>query len=443
MAITTPLGTPVVGIKYTKTTDSSADWSGITGSTYFYDLTDKMVYYKNSAGAVSSPYNNTSGAVCGISDTNGIYTYYPNLTNALTAATSGQCVEIFADITESTNVTISLKDGVTIDGHGHTYTFSYTGSSYAFVISSTKNATIQNLNVVRSGGDYPTINASQSAGYKLYLNNTKFTSSAASTFILYNDGYGTTDGGIFVNTSNGIGIKVEYYGITINARVYNSGSGTGIQGAPYDGSLISHCYAVSNSGTGISAGKLCVNSTGVSTSGYGMIATEGRNCVGISTSGTGFFGAGTNNIGISTSGIGYYSNGGDSFNGNGISSSSYGFYEEYGAGLHVGMKGISTTNIAAYTNVSSGTSNRLEQCYFYSKWNNSGGHALKFGATYYPAVVNGCILRCTHSSANNINTGSSVSFKLLKNIYSGGAGVHSNITNSMLNTEDNYGNITE
>lgn len=48
---------PQAGIQFTKVTDSSADWPSIANSTYFYDKTNKLVYFKDSTGAVLSPYD--------------------------------------------------------------------------------------------------------------------------------------------------------------------------------------------------------------------------------------------------------------------------------------------------------------------------------------------------------------------------------------------------
>jgi hypothetical protein len=43
---------PQVGIQITKVTDSSADWTSVANSTYFYDKTNKLVYFKNSSGVI-------------------------------------------------------------------------------------------------------------------------------------------------------------------------------------------------------------------------------------------------------------------------------------------------------------------------------------------------------------------------------------------------------
>jgi hypothetical protein len=51
MAIYNPSGLTLtnntVGLKFTKVTDSSTDWSGITSNTYFFDVATQLPYYKN------------------------------------------------------------------------------------------------------------------------------------------------------------------------------------------------------------------------------------------------------------------------------------------------------------------------------------------------------------------------------------------------------------
>lgn len=61
MAVIT-LTTQMAGaINYTVTTASSADWPSVANSTYFYDLTDKLVYYKNSSGTILSVFSAAGG----------------------------------------------------------------------------------------------------------------------------------------------------------------------------------------------------------------------------------------------------------------------------------------------------------------------------------------------------------------------------------------------
>ena len=58
----------------------------------------------------------------GISNSSGVYTYYNTLSASIAAATSGQVIEMFADVT-ATSVA-PLKPNVIIQGNGHTYTYS-------------------------------------------------------------------------------------------------------------------------------------------------------------------------------------------------------------------------------------------------------------------------------------------------------------------------------
>ena len=60
--------------------------------------------------------------ILGIASTGGNYTYYSTYTLAMTAAVAGETVEQFGNITETSNVTITIKDGVSINMNGYTYT---------------------------------------------------------------------------------------------------------------------------------------------------------------------------------------------------------------------------------------------------------------------------------------------------------------------------------
>jgi len=48
--------TPQAGYEYTATTDSQADWSSVPNSTYFFDKTEKQVFYKDANGGVYGAY---------------------------------------------------------------------------------------------------------------------------------------------------------------------------------------------------------------------------------------------------------------------------------------------------------------------------------------------------------------------------------------------------
>jgi len=44
--------TPTTGIDYTHTTDTSADFATVPNDTYFYNLEDKLPYYKDANGNI-------------------------------------------------------------------------------------------------------------------------------------------------------------------------------------------------------------------------------------------------------------------------------------------------------------------------------------------------------------------------------------------------------
>lgn len=48
--------TPQAGYEYTATTDSSADWPSVPNNTYFFDFTERQVYYKDINGGVYGAY---------------------------------------------------------------------------------------------------------------------------------------------------------------------------------------------------------------------------------------------------------------------------------------------------------------------------------------------------------------------------------------------------
>lgn len=68
----------------------------------------------------------SSAGIIGISDDTGAYTYYDKLNDAIAAATPGQVVELFADIEETTSVSVNLRGGVDINFNGHSYTLNET-----------------------------------------------------------------------------------------------------------------------------------------------------------------------------------------------------------------------------------------------------------------------------------------------------------------------------
>ena len=234
----------------------------------------------------------------GIADSNGVYTYYSTFTLAMTAATAGQTIEMFADVVETGAVEITLKNGVNINGNGHTYTLNNNGLIHAFRVPVTveTSCNILNLNVIRTGS---TGTIADNSALILGTNGTGTINCTGSTF--RNNGSGC---GIVFNTNSlhSINYAVAYATTTWGAIGIFSSAGV----------RLNNCIGYGTSGGfGIrchSGGDLS-NCTGYSDSGYGLYGGAGNhsNCTGISNSGNGFFSASSsfNWVGRSISGIGF------------------------------------------------------------------------------------------------------------------------------------------
>lgn len=218
----------------------------------------------------SAPYG-----VWGIANSSGQYTYYATWTLAMASATSGQTVELFADISETTNMYI-LKDGVNVNGNGHTVTF--TNSNHGITDNDVSvNCKVFNITIVRSN--------SSASGYRcLYIDNIGSKVFGCGSLILKNTnstGLGLyLDGecsGIIIECANAV------YGTTTSSNLYDFvvksfGTGYGVYFNNYgycsNGVIESTStanYAISGN---IYADNLRVKSNGYSADGliYGSIS---------------------------------------------------------------------------------------------------------------------------------------------------------------------------
>ena len=62
MAVVTVTTKMSAGINYTVTTSGTTDWSGVTNSTYFYDLVDKLPHYKDSTGNILEVFSSSGSS---------------------------------------------------------------------------------------------------------------------------------------------------------------------------------------------------------------------------------------------------------------------------------------------------------------------------------------------------------------------------------------------
>jgi hypothetical protein len=385
----------------------------------------------------------SNSGIFGISNSGGVYTYYSTLSSAMSAATTGQTIQQFANVTETGNVTITWKDGVNFNGNGYTYTHSYSAgdSNTINIPATTVTCTINNWRVIRTGRANGT-----STDYTFNVIPGGFSNNASR--ITFNNVYMESTYGNAVYISAGAGLykgnlygKGYLYGIFANSEIQDmTGESTVSSPGIYIGNNQSlyNCKGISVSGYGIhnNGGNRLVNSTGISTSNVGLYGGSHYNCTGVSTSGAGGFGGAYNSIYISTSGVA-----GDGIQGANntlISSTSYGWYTFFPGYKLTNSTIISTSNLAAYTRGAI-----LKNCVIRSEYNNSAGHAISEWFNDSVSKIISCDLEVTNASAYCIaSPAGTLNMKIANCSYDGATiPVQSNITQTITNTQDNQGNI--
>jgi hypothetical protein len=405
-----------------------------SGATNGYVLTSD-----SSGNAVWGAPSSSSG-VFGIANTSGVYTYYATLTIAMSAATSGQTIEMFADITESSVTAITLKNGVNINGNGHTYNYT----------AATGNCFIDNGVAV------------ECSIISLIVNRTSHTSGNILTFTS-NSSNVDYSGSKFYLTSASSSSYVASLGGT-HRNLWVKGTGTSLGGIT--GGVIINCYG-EVTGTGHGIYQLYPNATdctGISGSGNGFLLYENgtiTRCFGKSSSSRGIDGQTSGNnivmyncIGISSSGLGINSQGCKLYNCIAISSSSTALSCAFGANQiyntsaksasGAGLSGTATDIISNCSIISDGSQSvftaSVYNCSVINTWNNANGHAY----TSPSASSNICnnFMSVTNTSANCIYNASAVSPKYANNAFKGATTpINANITQAIVNTQDNQGNI--
>jgi len=452
MAVTAVTTSMAGAINYTHVTDTSADFASVANSTYFYNKADKLVRFKDSTGAVLEIFSASGGAsgIFGISNSSGVYTYYATLTLAMAAAVSGNVVEMFANYTETGAVSITLKNGVNINGNGYTYTLNNSGTTNTLTITNSVETSCKILNItfIRSGNTGAATNMStgiNSSGVLDFTGSTlRNTGGGAAIYITspmdINNltAYGIAGTGIRSDTSTGTRIT--------NCIGYATGGGAGIY--TNNGGDLYNCTGYSDSGYGIYAGAgMSMNCVGISASGVGMQVNQySYNCVGRSNSSYGFQASGatilSNCSGYSVSGAGFYaaicSN---IVNCYGWSSSSYGVqFNGTTYAINITSHSVSSPSLWA-VNVSS-TNCKLYGGHISTDWNNAAAYGIRGWSSIVPETIVNCVFRLSNASAPYIfNDNAAFAISMRGNTYRGGAAFNANLTQAIVNTEDNQGNI--
>lgn len=132
------------GINFTYVTDSSLDWSGVTNSTYFKNLSDGLIYFKNSSGTVLSMYNIfTGGTIDGLTATTISASTYSNLPSpSITVGTS--------QLTSGTDTRVLFQSGTTLQQDSN---FSYNTTQKRLILQANGTAgTNIPLQILNSAG---------------------------------------------------------------------------------------------------------------------------------------------------------------------------------------------------------------------------------------------------------------------------------------------------
>ena len=394
----------------------------------------------------------SASGIFGISNSSGVYTYYATLTLAMAAAVSGQTIEMFADVVEIGAVTITLKNGVNINGNGHTYTLNNSGLTHALTVAVTvaTSCNINNLNVIRIGS---TGSLFDNSCLVLGINGSGTINCSGSTFrnsgngcgILFNPNsvheinyavaYGTNNYGA-IGIFSGAGAKLN------NSIGYGTSGGTGIR--CHSGGDIQNCTGVSDSGYGIYglAGNQS-NCVGISTSGSGFLAdVNAFNCVGRSVSSIGFECINAINVvgcvGISVSGFGFSVLNAIIYNCSGISSSSNGILFT-GVSKAYNITSKSTSSYACWGAI---FTSQIYGGTIICDWNNAAGYGIRGNAGAISSIISNCTFNLSNASAPYLfNDGLAQAVSMRGNTYKGGAAFNVNLTQAIVAVEDVQGNI--
>lgn len=442
---------------------SAADWAVFkakqdaitlttTGSSGAATLVGATLNIPNYAGGASG--------VFGISNSLGVYTYYSTLTLAMAAADGGDTIEMFADVNETSNVTITLKDQVNIQGNGHTYTLNNASATTTLIDNgiavkcSISNITFKTVNITETTYILKITGASKINGNK----STNFISTVnrgvsinnASAEVSGVFSSGTRGADVDSGTLTDSTLEATFIGAYIGgtgklikciSRLLSSGGNSAIynDGSIYEcsayspitairGGYIYKCLGVSTGSYGIGSAYLVVDSTAYSSGGAAIYLVDKIiNSSGYSTAGIGIVlpsSTMTSCVGYSSTSNGIAtttSTGGASFIWNSFA------YSE-------GAAAISQTN----NNTLYGTS-QISNCTIICSWDNAGGHAINASGT---TNIANCTMRVLNASAKAIYSAAALTLKYANNTYEGStAPISTTITQGIINTSDNQGNI--
>jgi hypothetical protein len=363
----------------------------------------------------------------------------------LSAATSGQTIQLFANVTETSAVTITLKNGVNINGNGYTYTLNTNDATNAFVTPVTVNTSLSftNINIIRSVGSGDCMVLGSNSTSTIDFSGTRMINTGTGNGFRSLLSSSCEISNLYASATSGIGIQTNDQNHILKFCEGKSTSDYGIHSS--NGGAHYNCIGISSSSYGVyiaANNGSSYNSIGISSSNSGFFnAGYALNCVGRSTSGAGFVNNSyaTGCIGISTSGAGLSLNGSQSFNCDGWSSSASGIRMATGVEIY----NCTSYSVSSYSLWNTnGNTNKLYNCNITTDYNNAAGYGVRGNIGNFPLTFVNCTFRLANNTAPYLfNDGNAKAIELVNNVYQGGAVYNSNLTQSVVTTKDNQGNI--
>lgn len=359
----------------------------------------------------------------GIANTNGVYTFYNDFTSAMAAAVAGQTIEFFSDITVNTATTYTLKDGVNINGNGHTLTNTHAFTAFNVFIDGGGNVScnVQNLKIIRSG--------SVNQGNTFDLTGTgNFDFSGSQVIRLSN-----SDTGICVRILNTVTVS-NLYATSDRGQVYSCLSGSAsfigcyfrqVSGSTTCGATqgtMLNCYIQANTTTALAMSGASYVSNCLIISGTGQaVSISGGEVVNCSC--------------ISTTNYGVNMTGGEIINCHIKSNSQNALYMQGGVVTQCRIFTASAGSVNGNANVV-----RLYQSDVYCQWNDVNGHGIQRGLDVHQNRV-----RVSNLTAKCLFSSAAANVAYSQNNFAGPSTyvnpVSATITQTIVNTEDGQGNL--
>ena len=368
----------------------------------------------------------------GIASTGGDYTYYTTYTLAMASAVSGETVEQFGNITETSNVTITIKDGVSINMNGYTYTTdgSTVGAFYhddnGYEQTRFQNGTVKHIN---TGG----VSNALSIGGESHMDCTGLIviSDGAYCLNFNTDGVqkGRLIGGSYIHTGG------SGYNHIIEGNVYGAYFNTGdgavrIIGGSLDNCRIDGCIIIA-SGI-ISNSRVIGGSYSHAISNEGVVFNTYASSALFRGISNGNNGTVENSTGISNASEGIYSVAGTVNNSRGKSTASYGMYINNTNAYANGC--IAESSAAAAIRLNLG---KIYNCKAICTFNDPSGDGILITQNNGFEIID-CYATVVNSSAFAVDGTQSGVISGLKG--KGMTALIGSTTNTLTNTTDAFGN---